>query len=197
MKYFFAMVFTVAGLHAGYCQNTEEDETDSEVTEEVNYTSNREIGLDGNFSASTFGGSGGLGLKLGFVNNDKFVFGPSIRYQHSWSNINGVKNGFSVYGGGGFLHVRLADYFFVGTEIEFLSSPIQNGYITGVRSWVPVALVGGGFSYAFSENFRLNAGIMGDLINHVNSPLRMGYFMKNSNGKLLPIIYRIAFFIPI
>lgn len=172
-------------------QFEEDDDAIAEVP-----VSAMELGLDGNFSASNFNGTFGLGAKLGFTHGEKLIMGPSLRYQQSWSNFNGVKNSFSVYGGGGFLHVRLANYFFLGTEIEFLSSPIQNGYIGTTRKFVPVALAGGGFSHAFSESFRLNAGIMYDVVNHTNSPLRMGYFIKNSNGVLLPVLYRIAFFFP-
>lgn len=200
MKHFlFVLILASASLQV-YAQEREtEEETPVEETDdaEETYVSTHEIGVDLNFSASTFGGTGGLGLKLGFIQQEKFILGPSIRYQHAWSSFGGVKTGFSIYGGGGFVHVRLANYFFVGTEIEVLSSPIKNGYLTTQRSWVPVALIGGGFSRAFGPNFRLNAGIMYDIINSPNSPLRQGYFMHKTNGVLIPVVYRIAFFFPL
>jgi hypothetical protein len=199
MKYFPALL-TILFLSASASLSAQEEELRSDYEEEEEepaYVSKNEIGFDLNFSASNFGGTGGLGLKLGFIQQERFIFGPSIRYQHAWSSFNGIKTGFSIYGGGGFVHWRLANYFFLGTEIEVLSSPLQYGYITSNRSWVPVALVGGGFSRAFSANFRLNAGIMYDVIDNQNSPLRQGYFMKKTNGVLIPVIYRIAFFFPL
>jgi len=181
----------------------EEDEVEEEDDVEVIHSSDKEIGVDLNFSASNFGGTGGIGLKLGFVKEERFIFGPSIRYQHSWSkgigvngSTTGVNTSFSVYGAGGFIHARLANYFFVGAEAEVLSTPFQNGYIAPNRVWAPVLLIGGGFSRAFSSNFRLNAGIMYDVINNANSPFRQGYFMKRSNGTYIPVMYRIAFFFP-
>lgn len=201
MKTFILALLLASASFSAHAQVREPEEEETTVEdpadEELAYVSTKELGLDLNFSASNFGGTGGLGLKLGFIQQKKFIFGPSIRYQHAWSNFNGVKTGFSVYGGGGFLHVRLANYFFVGTEIEFLSSPLKGGYITTQRSWVPVALIGGGFSRAFGPNFRLNAGIMYDIINSPNSPLRQGYFMHKTNGVLIPVVYRIAFFFPL
>ena len=54
----------------------------------------------------------------------------------------------------------------------------------------------------FNESVRINAGIMYDVIDAQNSPFRRSYFMqkKTSDGSpagFLPIIYRIAFFIPL
>lgn len=177
------------------------DETDDQ--EEVVPASNRELGFDVNFSASNYGGTAGLGVKLGFVQQEKFIVGPSIRFQQSWSTglgLNGstnVNTSFSIYGGGAFVHARLYNYFFVGAEAEVLSTPFQNGYLMAQRKWVPVVLIGGGFSRAFTPNFRLNAGVMYDVINHADSPFRQGYFMKRSNGTYLPVMYRIAFFFAI
>jgi len=198
MKHLLIFLFALCTSFPLLSQEDEEEQTYQEEEElPAAPVSGREVGVDLNLSASTIGGSGGLGLKFGFVRNEQFVFGPSIRYQHSWSNFNGIKTGFSVYGAGGFFHVRLYEYLFAGAEIELLSSPIQNGYISANRTWVPVALVGGGFSHAFGPNFRLNAGIMYDVVNSNNSPLRQGYFMRNKQGILLPVLYRIAFFFPL
>lgn len=197
MNYFLLFVFSFCTFFSFSQEDEEETTYQQEETTVPEYVSTQELGLDLNFSASTLGGSGGLGLKYGVVRKEKFIFGPSLRYQQSWNNFNGYKNGFAVYGGGGFLHVRFYEYLFAGTEIELLSSPLQYGYIMPQRSWVPVALIGGGFSYAFSPNFRLNAGIMYDVINSINSPLRQGYFVRNKQGAMIPFLYRIAFFLPL
>ena len=200
MKYVVLIGWMMCAFTFTFAQEEEEYEDEEDV--EVIHGSDKEIGVDLNFSASNFGGTGGLGLKLGFVKQERFIFGPSIRYQYSWSKgavngaLTGINTSFSVYGVGGFVHARLANYFFVGAEVELLSTPFQNGFIAPKRVWAPVGLIGGGFSRAFSENFRLNAGIMYDVINSVNSPFRQGYFMKRSNGTYIPVMYRIAFFFP-
>lgn len=204
MKKWYLFVALLAGCtFSGYTQEDLEETEEVEDIEDVAPASNREIGFDVNFSASNFGGTAGLGLKLGFIQQEKFIVGPSIRFQQTWSNglgVNGSNNvntSFSIYGGGAFAHARLYNYFFVGAEVEVLSTPFQSGYLMAQRKWVPVALLGGGFSRAFSPNFRLNAGVMYDVINHLDSPFRQGYFMKRSNGTYLPVMYRIAFFFPI
>lgn len=206
MKINLAVLFFLFISFSSFSQEeTEEGEgtsttsTGSETSafEDEEYVSTKEIGFDVNFGASNLAGTVGLGLKLGFLKGEKYIFGPSLRYQYSWQNFNGIRTNYSIYGGGVFGHVRLYNYFFLGTEIEFLSSPIQNGFYSPIRKFVPVVLIGGGFSKSFGPNFRLNAGIMYDLINDVNSPLRAGYFVRNNLGILQPIIYRIAFFIPL
>ncbi|MDH4474017.1 MAG: hypothetical protein QE487_15525 [Fluviicola sp.] len=203
MKSFFYTLLVVLLSFPVLAQDEEEVIAEEEETEEEMPIHQREIGFDLNFSASNFGGTAGLGLKLGFNIHDQFIAGPSIRFQQSWSNgvgINGgtgVKSSFSIYGGGAFIHARLLNYFFVGAEVELLSTPFQNGFLMAQRVWVPTALVGGGFSRAFTPNFRLNAGVMYDVINNVNSPFRQGYFMKRANGTYIPVMYRIAFFFPI
>lgn len=158
----------------------------------------QEIGFDALFSASTFGGIAGIGVKYGFVVKKNLIVGPSVRYQRNWTKAVANSTSFSanIYGGGGFLHYRFLNYFFIGTDIEALSSPYnyiapQNG-----RVWALTALTGGGFSRDFGD-MRLNAGIMYDIVNSVNSPYRYGYFIRNQQGILQPVMYRIALFFEI
>lgn len=159
-----------------------------------------EFGFDVIFHASTFGGTAGLGAKYGFRLSDErdhVIVGPSVRYQRSWANTlaTGQKSGYNVYGGGAFIHGRFFNALFAGAEFEMLRSPYTSyGTLTFNPTWAPSLLVGGGFSMEFKEKVRLNAGMMYDIINHVNSPLRAQYFMKNSQGMILPVIYRIALF---
>jgi outer membrane protein assembly factor BamA len=184
-----ALTFSARGL-------SQEDEElyGAEISDaEENEGPSNEIGFDVNLSASTLGGTGGLGLKIGFPLSEHLIAGPGLRYQSTWSKNQGINYSFSSYGGGVFLHYRLLKYLFAGTEIELLSTPWQQGYLTGSRKWVPIALVGGGFSHELNSSIRLNAGIMYDLINNFDSPLRQGYFVRNSNNVLLPFVYRIAF----
>jgi hypothetical protein len=164
---------------------------------EVNGT---ELGVDGTFYAGTNGGTVGLGVKYGWKLGDYIIAGPSARYQRSWTtNVTaGTKAGFNVYGGGGFAHARFFNALFVGTEIEVLRSPFSNfGFLTTQSKWVPTVLIGGGFSMEIQETWRLNLGIMYDIVDHQNSPLRTQYFMRNSQNVLIPVIYRLAFFFPI
>lgn len=172
-----------------------------------------EIGLDGSFSYTsglTKSGTVGLGLKYGFVFNEDFIVGPSVRYQTYWTNNTntGQSGRFNIYGGGVFAHYRLLDYFFVGAELEFLRSPFNNfGFATSTNSkWVGTCLIGGGFSHLFNDSWRLNAGIYYDILDipnptdpnsvNPNSPLQP-YQMRNSNGTIIPILYRIAVFFPL
>lgn len=160
-------------------------------------TEGSEIGFDGYLGASNISGTFGIGAKYGVKFNEYFIAGPSFRYQRTWVNINGVKGSNNIYGGGGFLHARFYNALFLGTELEFLKSPFNYTITTSPTQWVPVFFVGGGFSKEFNESWRLNAGIMYDVINHANSPFRQGYIIRRENGTYIPVIYRIAFFFPI
>lgn len=170
--------------------NYEEDEPSSK------FKPSQEIGFDALFSASTYGGIAGLGVKYGFVVKPNLIVGPSVRFQRTWTKNYSTSYAFNVYGGGGFIHYRIMNYFFIGAEVEALSSPFNYLNPTGGRTWVMTALCGGGFSHSFGD-FRLNAGIMYDIINSQNSPYRYGYIIRNSQGVLQPIIYRLALFFPI
>lgn len=162
-----------------------------------NFEKHMELGGDLYFSGGTMGSSGGLGLKLAFVQNDYVAFGPSARYNFTRYKNNGLTGSTAVYGGGAFVHARLLNYFYAGLDFEVLKTPFINGVVaTGSNKWIPTALLGAGFSHAFGEDqfFRLQAGVMYDVINNPNSPLRYGYFMHKENGTLIPVLYRISFF---
>ncbi len=158
-----------------------------------------EFGIDGYFGASNLGGSFSVGAKYGLKFQENFIAGPSIRVQRNWSNNNltGVSNSFNIFGVGAFGHARFGNVLFAGAEFELMRSPFATstgtGYSTG-PVWTPALFLGGGYSQEFNESFRLNAGVMYDVINHVNSPFRQGYFMRNANNVPIPLIYRITFF---
>lgn len=172
-----------------------------------------EFGIDGTFSYSSGGiksGTVGVGLKYGFVFNKNLILGPSIRYQRRWTNntTTGQEASYNIYGGGVFLHYRFIDYMFGGVELEFLHSPYTTyGAVSTTSSnWVGTCLVGGGFSHLFNDSWRLNAGIYYDILdkpnptnpnnNNPNSPLQP-YVLHNTNGTVIPVLYRIAFFFPL
>ena len=175
-----------------------------------------ELGIDLMFSYSSSqisSGTVGLGAKYGFLLSQEVIVGPSLRYHRTWTNnplnTNPTNTGFNIFGGGGFIHYRLANYLFLGSEVEILKSPYtNNGFLSNSGSkWVPTLLLGGGFSGMIGENFRLNAGVMYDILDipnptnpnnpNPNSPLQP-YLARNKNtGVPIPIIYRIAFFIPL
>lgn len=167
-----------------------------------------EIGVDLAFSASSFGGNAGLGLKYGINLGEYVITGPSVRYEQIWwknyTGGNAAESGSrSVYGGGAFIHGRFFNALFVGAEFELLRSPYdKNGFFGATKTWAPTLFLGGGFSMEFNEKIRFNAGIMYDVINVANSPFRRSYSVqkKTSDGAVagyLPIIYRIAIFFPI
>lgn len=163
-----------------------------------------EIGFDGSFSVSNLGGTYGIGTKFGFKLNENVILGPSIRFQRTWSTFAGGANntvGYSIFGGGVWLHYRFANYLFAGAEVEMLNTPNDIIFVTGQKVWVPTAFIGGGYSHAFDSGLRLNAGVFYDVIDNPRSPFRPGYFMqKNTNGvpgALIPVIYRLGIFIPL
>lgn len=161
-----------------------------------------ELGLDGFVSASTIGGTFGIGPKFGLRFNDNLILGPSFRFQRSWSNNISTKYGYNIFGGGMFLHGRYANILFGGFEFEMLKSPISYTVVNSSKNWIPTLFICGGFSKEFNEIIRLNVGIYYDVINHVNSPFRQGYFLtvKNQSGqivKYVPMIYRISFYFPL
>lgn len=162
-------------------------------------------------SGSNLGGSVGGSLKFAIVEDESLAYGPSIRYQYLWSNNNftGINANASLFGGGGFLHYRLLDWFFIGTEIEMLTNPFP--VINPDKKWSLTAFFGGGVHRDF-DWVKLNVGLLFDAADALRdpltsnpSPLRTSYFIQRKNpnpgsdpnGAYLPIIYRIAFFFPI
>ena len=165
-----------------------------------------EIGIDLAFSASTNGGNVGLGLKYGFNIGEYLILGPSVRYERLWwkNNYLGYQGGYNIWGGGAFVHARFFNALFIGTEFEMLKTPYpKSGPFGGATlggSWAPTLLIGGGFSMEFNETFRVNAGIMYDIIDAPNSPFQSSYMnTTTSTGaqKRVPVFYRLAFFFPI
>ncbi|MFK7785341.1 MAG: hypothetical protein AB8B56_09500 [Crocinitomicaceae bacterium] len=155
-----------------------------------------EVGFDGYFGASTNGGSFTIGAKYGLKFNENFIAGPSVRWQRNWNNnaFTGIQGSYNVFGFGGFAHGRFGNVLFAGAEFELMRSPFSLSTVGGGPTWSPSLFIGGGYSQEFNESFRINAGVMYDVIDHVNSPFRQGYFMRNANNVLIPLIYRIAFF---
>lgn len=162
-------------------------------------------------SASNLGGSVGGSLKFAIVEDEALAYGPSIRYQYLWSNntFTGLNANASLFGGGGFLHYRFMDWFFIGSEIEVLKNPFP--VIDPDKKWSLTAFFGGGVHRDF-DWVKLNVGLLFDAADAIRdpltsnpSPLRTSYFIQRKNpnpgsgpnGAYLPIIYRIAFFFPI
>ena len=164
-----------------------------------------EIGFDVSFSSSTLGGNVGLGLKYGLNFGENLILGPSARYERTWvkNQTTGLNGSYNVYGGGVFVHGRFFNVLFAGVEYEILKSPFAvNGLLSVSNSWAHTLFLGGGFSKEFNESIRINAGIYYDLINAENSPFRRSYSVSQKNElgqvvKIYPIIFRLAFFIPL
>ncbi|WP_123776065.1 hypothetical protein [Brumimicrobium aurantiacum] len=173
-------------------------------------TLSHEIGVEIQAATvSTNGGTIGGAVKWALVEDETVAFGPSFRYQYLFSQNQylGTESRAHLYGGGGFLHYRFLDWFFLGTEIEVLKNPYRT--VKPQKEWKLTALLGGGVSHDFGA-VRLNLGILYDVADAVSdpltsnpSPLSSGYFMqvKNPNnpnvGKYIPLIYRVAFFFPL
>jgi len=178
-------------------------------------------------SFSDFGGSFGGSLKFGFVEDNALAYGPSFRFQYVFSKntVTGAGGDSFIYGGGGFLHYRFLEWFFLGTEIELLKNPFKNPEAEPDRDWKVTAFIGGGISRDFGF-VRLNVGLLYDVVDALRdpyttnpSPLRGDYFIQKKNpqnpqnsqtsqtsqtsqkqyisGGYIPLIYRIAFFFPL
>lgn len=162
-----------------------------------------EIGVELFAGASNLGGAIGGDLKYAAIINEHWALGPSFRYQRTWSNNQGQKMGFSVYGGGVYAHYRIQNSLFLGGEFEMLRSPFNFILLEySPKIWAPTLFLGGGFSRDFNGKIRVNGGIFYDVINAENSPFRSSYSIKikDDMGQVvrnLPIIYRITFFFPL
>lgn len=167
-----------------------------------------EIGVDGYFSAGSNGGNFGAGLKLGLKTNSEsqVIGGPSFRLFRTWSNgylTTTIPSSFNIIGLGAWLHVRFQNVLYLGGEFEALKVPGNYFYTTpgASKEWIPTLFLGGGYSKAFNETFRLNLGIFYDVINNLNNPYRASYLTKKKvgpngqPGALIPILYRIELFI--
>ncbi|RYM34906.1 hypothetical protein ERX46_05890 [Brumimicrobium glaciale] len=160
-------------------------------------------------SFSNMGGTIGGALKWAFVEEESLAYGPSFRFQYLFSQNTylGTSSSAFVFGGGGFLHYRFLEWFFLGTEVEVLKNPYR--YVNPQKNWKLTAFLGGGISKDF-DFVRLNVGILYDVADAISdpltsnpSPLSGDYFFRVSDpnnpnlGKYMPIIYRIAFFFPL
>lgn len=155
-----------------------------------------EVGVDGSFWASNWGGSGNIGVKYGFQLNEVFVLGPTFRYQRWWNSHPqfATKSSANIFGAGAYVHARLMNWFFLGVEFEYLQSPNQY-YVEGKkRGWVPVLFGAAGFSRVFKEKWRLNLGLNYDFINSQYTPFAQNYMISKKNGSKIPLIYRVAVF---
>ena len=108
-----------------------------------------EFGLDGFVGASTLGGSFGVGPKIGLRFNENLILGPSFRMQRTWSNNIGQKFGYTIFGGGMFLHGRFKNVLFGGFEFEMLKSPISYTVVNPSKTGFQV--------YLFAGDFRKNS----------------------------------------
>lgn len=162
-----------------------------------------EMGLEPYIGFSNLGGSAGGELKYAARLSENLLVGPSFRLQRNWSNNLGVQSNMTTWGGGVFAHYRYQEIIFGGLEFQYLNSPFSFvNPLEVVKPWSPNLMVGGGFYLKLSDKIRLNAALFYDVINAPNSPFRSSYNFKIKNEygqvvRILPIIYRITFFIPI
>ncbi len=162
-----------------------------------------ELGLEPYVGFSNMGGAVGGELKYAARLSENLLVGPSFRVQRTWANNLGVQSQMTTWGGGVFAHYRYQDLIFGGVEFQYLKSPFSFvNPLEVVRPWSPTLMVGGGFYLKLTDKVRLNAALFYDVINAPNSPFRSSYTfqIKNEFGqvvRILPIIYRLTFFIPL
>jgi len=169
---------------------------------QLNYMGS-ELGLEPYVGFSNMGGAVGGELKYAARLSENLLVGPSLRVQRTWANNLGVQSQMTTWGGGVFAHYRYQDLIFGGVEFQYLKSPFSFvNPLEVVRPWSPTLMVGGGFYLKLTDKVRLNAALFYDVINAPNSPFRSSYTfqIKNEFGqvvRILPIIYRLTFFIPL
>lgn len=162
-----------------------------------------ELGLEPYIGFSNLGGAVGGELKFAARLSDNLLVGPSFRVQRTWSNNLGIQSQMTTWGGGVFAHYRYQELVFGGVEFQYLKSPFSFVNPNAVvRPWSPTLMVGGGFYLKLTDKLRLNAALFYDVINAQNSPFRSSYSFKVKNEfgqvvRILPIIYRLTFFIPL
>jgi hypothetical protein len=162
-----------------------------------------ELGLEPYIGFSNLGGAVGGELKYAARLSENLLVGPSFRLQRNWSNNLGAQSNMTTWGGGVFAHYRYQELIFGGVEFQYLKSPYSFvNPLQVVKPWSPTLMVGGGFYLKLSDKIRLNAALFYDVINAVNSPFRSSYTFKVKNEfgqvvRILPIIYRLTFFIPL
>lgn len=163
-------------------------------------------------SGSNLGGSIGGAAKWAFVDAEELAFGPILRMQYFWSN--NVEMGFSgsrtFFGGGAFLHYRLLEWFYLGSEVEI--NQAINTFNNPSRRWSPAIFVGGGIHKQLAPWISLNAGMLYDVADALRDPITsnpsafsLGYFLQRNNpatpnqggGGYFPIIARVTFFFPL
>lgn len=197
MKILLVVIFVLTSAVAGYGQAIAEA-----------YKS--ELGIDGYFSIGNQGGNFGIGAKFGVLakadeeNNNKFVVGPSVRWMRVWSKnyaTGGSPANFNIVGAGAFVHKRVFDALYLAAEFEALKTPTDYVIVTQTSQWTPVLFLGGGYSKLFAERFRVNIGILYDIINNGSSPYRRSYLTSKKvgpdgkPGALIPILYRLELII--
>lgn len=166
--------------------------------------------------ATQFGGTFGGSLKFGVVDKtdeSSLIYGPSFRYQYFWNQnpIAGTAGSGSIWGGGGFVHFRFFEWFFLGADVEATKNPFL--FVNPDKRWSLSSFIGGGLHHDFNI-VKLNLGIMYDVADAIRerlsisnpstynpSPFRPNYFIRRQDpnqpgvgGGYLPIIYRITFF---
>jgi hypothetical protein len=162
-----------------------------------------ELGLEPYIGFSNMGGAIGGELKYAARLSENLLVGPSLRVQRTWSNNLGVQSQMTTWGGGVFAHYRYQELVFGGVEFQYIKSPFSFvNPLEVVRPWSPTLMVGGGFYLKLTDKLRLNAALFYDVINAPNSPFRSSYSFKVKNEfgqvvRILPIIYRLTFFIPL
>ncbi len=195
MKNIFLLLFLISFILAAHSQ-----------TVAGNFKS--EIAIDGYFSVGNQGGNFSAGLKYGALKKDddsKVVIGPSVRWMRVWSKNYATAfqpASYNIFGVGAFAHWRVVDGIYLGAEFESLKSPVNYVIITQQKTWVPTLFLGGGYSKAFDDRFRINVGVFYDIINDPGSPYRPSYLTRKTSangqpGALIPILYRLQLVIPL
>jgi hypothetical protein len=131
-----------------------------------------------------FGGNIGLSLGsytqvsatplVGYKITPKISTGVKVTYEYIKDNRYTPAFSTSNYGGGLFGRYRLTPALYAHAEYDMLSMENYDTYYNLQRDWVPMFLVGGGYSQKISDNAYLNIQVLFDLLQSPKSPYGKG-----------------------
>lgn len=157
----------------GYSQEVEEKQND-DISKRIFFGGN--FGLQ--FGRKTFIDVSPL---IGYRITDKLSAGVGVIYNYYSENLDGYTFNTNIYGGKVFGSYYIYDNLFLHSELEAISLESQffdigKQFQNQDRFWVESILVGGGYKFLLGNNSGINAMILFNLNESINSPYRNPIF---------------------
>lgn len=168
LKNIFILLIVLSSF-LSYSQEVEKN-TENEVFDRVFFGGN--FGLQ--FGKNTFIDVSPI---VGFKATSKLLTGVRFIYNYYSNSYDGLKFSTNIYGGKIFGSYYIYQDAFLHSELELISLESQwfdigNQYPNQKRFWVESILVGGGYRFMLGEHSAVNAMILYNLNESINSPYR-------------------------